>query len=271
MSAAITYRGAGAPTAPGATTYKNAPLTNAEVDGNILSLSNAIDAVVSSVSSLTTTVSGKQATLVSGTNIKTVAGVTILGSGDVPFKTINSAAIQGSGDIALQTPLVSGTSIKTINSASVLGSGNIAVQTPLVSGTSIKTINGATLLASGDISLPTDTSTTTFTNKTVTGLKETRVAMPANDIAVGSGNVFTKTISGATTLTVSGVASAGTAVSFTLDLTNGGSAVITWWSGIKWANGAAPTLTTTGRDLLGFMTHDGGTTWAGFVIAKGLA
>ncbi len=245
MSAAITYRGAGAPTAPGATTYKNAPLTNAEVDGNILSLSNAIDAVVTSVSSLTTTVSGKQATLVSGTNIKTVAGVTILGSGDVPFKTINSAAIQGSGDIA--------------------------VQTPLVSGTSIKTINGATLLASGDISLPTDTSTTTFTNKTVTGLKETRVAMPANDIAVGSGNVFTKTISGATTLTVSGVASAGTAVSFTLDLTNGGSAVITWWSGIKWANGAAPTLTTTGRDLLGFMTHDGGTTWAGFVIAKGLA
>lgn len=100
------------------------------------------------------------------------------------------------------------------------------------------------------------------------GLREARVAMPANDINLNSGNYFTKTISGATSLTVSNVPSAGTAASFILDLTNGGSATITWWSGTKWAGGTAPTLTSAGRDVLGFFTHDGGTTWSGLVLGK---
>jgi hypothetical protein len=52
-----------------------------------------------------------QATLVSGTNIKTV----------------NSTSLLGSGDVAVQATLVSGTNIKTINSTSILGSGNLVV------------------------------------------------------------------------------------------------------------------------------------------------
>ncbi len=99
-------------------------------------------------------------------------------------------------------------------------------------------------------------------------LSETRVAVAASDIAVNSGNYFTKTISGATTFTVSGVAAAGTSSSFILDLTNGGSATITWWSGVKWAGGTAPTLTASGRDVLGFFTHDAGATWTGLVLGK---
>jgi hypothetical protein len=54
---------------------------------------------------------GKQTTLVSGTNIKTV----------------NSNSLLGSGDVAVQATLVSGTNIKTINSTSLLGSGDISV------------------------------------------------------------------------------------------------------------------------------------------------
>lgn len=100
------------------------------------------------------------------------------------------------------------------------------------------------------------------------GLREARVAMAANDIGLSSANYFTKTISGATSLTVSNVPAAGTAASFILDLTNGGSATITWWSGVKWAGGTAPTLTSAGRDVLGFFTHDGGTTWTGLVLGK---
>lgn len=103
---------------------------------------------------------------------------------------------------------------------------------------------------------------------TLTGLREVRVAMAANNIDVATGNLFTKTISGATTLTVSNVPASGNVGSFILDLTNGGSAAITWWSGVKWAGGAAPTLTTTGRDVLGFYTHDGGTTWTGLLLGK---
>jgi hypothetical protein len=108
----------------------------------------------------------KQATLVSGTNIKTV----------------NSTSLLGSGDVAVQATLVSGTNIKTIEGQSLLGSGNIdltksdvglsnvdntsdinkpissatqtalnAKQNTLVSGTNIKTINGNTILGSGDL------------------------------------------------------------------------------------------------------------------------
>ena len=67
---------------------------------------------------------------------------------------------------------------------------------------------------------------------------------------------------------MSNVPSSGTGVSFILDLTNGGSSAITWWSGVKWAGGTAPTLTASGRDVLGFFTHDGGTTWTGLVLGK---
>jgi hypothetical protein len=62
-------------------------------------------------SAIQTQIDGKQATLVSGTNIK----------------TINSESLLGSGDVALQPTLVSGTNIKTINSTSLLGSGDITI------------------------------------------------------------------------------------------------------------------------------------------------
>lgn len=128
----------------------------------------------------------------------------------------------------------------------------------------------ATWNAKGDVTL---TGTQTLTNKTlttplVTGLRETRTAMGANAIDLATGNFFSKTISGATTFTVSNVPATGTAATFILDLTNGGSAAITWFAGVKWAGGTAPTLTAAGRDVLGFFTHDGGTTWTGLVMGK---
>ena len=115
------------------------------------------------------------------------------------------------------------------------------------------------------------TDTQTLSGKTVTALKETKVAMGANDIDLSAGNYFTKTISTTTTLTVSNTASSGTSNTFILDLTNGGAAAITWWSGVKWVAGTAPTLTAAGRDTLGFFTHDGGTTWTGLVLGLALA
>ena len=66
---------------------------------------------IGAITNLQTTLDGKQATLVSGTNIKTV----------------NSTSLLGSGNVAVQETLVSGTNIKTINGTSVLGSGDIAI------------------------------------------------------------------------------------------------------------------------------------------------
>lgn len=143
-----------------------------------------------------------------------------------------------------QDTLTSGTNIKTVNSTSLLGSGNIVT---------------------GDVTL---TGAETLTNKTITGFKETRAASSGNNFDLATANYFTHTVSGATTFTVSNTASSGSVSSFIIDLTNGGSAAITWWANMKWVAGTAPTLTASGRDVLGFFTHNGGTTWTGLVIGK---
>jgi len=94
--------------------------------------------------------------------------------------------------------------------------------------------------------------------------------MPASNIDLSTGTLFTKTISTNTTLTVSNVAASGSVSSFILVLTNGGSATVTWWTGVKWSGATTPTLTAAGVDSLGFYTIDGGTTWHGFLLAKDL-
>ena len=63
----------------------------------------------------------------------------------------------------------------------------------------------------------------------------------------------------------------------TIILTNGGAGTITFKAGangggganVKYAGGTAPTLTSSGIDILTFTTFDGGTTYFGF--AAGLA
>ena len=102
----------------------------------------------------------------------------------------------------------------------------------------------------------------------ITGTREKLSVMSDDNIDLATGNYFTKTISGDTTFTVTNVPSAGVVVSFILELTNAGSAVITWFSGVKWAGGTPPTLTESGVDVLRFYTHDGGTTWRGFLLSK---
>ena len=135
-----------------------------------------------------------------------------------------------------------------------------------------KPVSTAMQLALDDKSDDTHTHTEftglAVTGLTATGLKETAVSMAANDINLATGNLFTKTISGATTLTVSNVPTSGTVGYFILQLTNGGSATVTWFSGVKWAGGTAPTLTASGVDVLSFYTIDAGTTWKVVGISK---
>lgn len=85
----------------------------------------------------------KQPTLVSGVNIKTINGTSILGSGDItidiPEVTVDTALSNTSENPVQnkivkaeldkkQATLVSGTNIKTVNGQSLLGSGNVAIQ-----------------------------------------------------------------------------------------------------------------------------------------------
>jgi len=116
-----------------------------------------------------------------------------------------------------------------------------------------------------------DVAQTFTTAQTMTALKETKVAMGANNIDLSAGNYFTYTLSGAQTLTVSNVASSGSVSAFVLEVTNGGSAALTFFSGVTWAAATPPTLTAAGVDTLAFFTTDGGTTWRGFVLGLGMA
>ena len=102
----------------------------------------------------------------------------------------------------------------------------------------------------------------------ITAIKETRSVMTTNNLDLATANLFTKTLTGATTFTISNKAVAGDVNSFILELTNGGAFTVTFWAGVKWAGGTVPTLTAAGTDVLGFYSHDGGTTWRGILMAK---
>lgn len=86
--------------------------TISDGEGNDSPLKLSTSAVgIGSITNVETEINGKQSTLVSGTNIK----------------SINSTSLLGSGDLSVQETLISGTNIKTINSTSLLGSGDISI------------------------------------------------------------------------------------------------------------------------------------------------
>ena len=78
-------------------------------------------------------INAKQPPLVSGTNIKTVKGQPILGSGDIPIVwgdftgTLSNQADLQTALNGKQATLVSGTNIKTINGTDITGAGNVAI------------------------------------------------------------------------------------------------------------------------------------------------
>ena len=136
-----------------------------------------------------------------------------------------------------------------------------------LTATSTNTLTNKTITFAGN----TLTGVAPTTTPTLTGVKETKVAMAAHAIDLSLGNYFTYTLSGAQTLTVSNIAASGSVSAFVLEVTNGGSAALTFFSGVTWAAATAPTLTAAGVDTLAFFTHDGGTTWRGFVLGLGMA
>ena len=83
-------------------------------------------------------------------------------------------------------------------------------------------------------------------------------------INLNLGNVFTHTLSGNTTYSITNAVS-GQAHSFTLIITQTETArAITFPSSVKWQGGEIPDLTTANKTyVLTFLTINGGTTWLG--------
>lgn len=80
-----------------------------------------------------------------------------------------------------------------------------------------------------------------------------------------AGHYVVATVGGAVTLTLSG-AVAGGCTTVLLELTNGGKYSVTWGMTPKWPNGAAPTLTANGVDLVALVTR--GDDWRGVLVAS---
>ena len=90
----------------------------------------------------------------------------------------------------------------------------------------------------------------------------------ARTIDLEDGNNFTATVSASTvTWTFSNPTASDELCGFTLFLTNGGSQTVNWPGSVDWAGGTAPTLTTSGLDILVLVTTDGGTMWHGMVVS----
>ena len=96
-------------------------------------------------------------------------------------------------------------------------------------------------------------------------------ATGAKTIDLALGNSVTATTTGATTWTFSNPTASDELCSFSIKLVSGGSATQTWPTSVDWPAATAPTLTTSGTDVLVFITCDGGTIWYGFVAGLALA
>ena len=105
----------------------------------------------------------------------------------------------------------------------------------------------------------------------------TAVTSTSNATTVNShdGTTFSHTLTENTTFTFSNPATSGKSSGFALKIVQDASAsgfTVTWPSAVDWPGGTAPTLTSTANavDQFVFYTHDGGTTWYGFVAGQDL-
>jgi len=86
---------------------------------------------------------------------------------------------------------------------------------------------------------------------------------------LSTGDTFSFTPSGATTVSFTNPPASGIAIGFAVEINGDGSA-ITWPSSVKWHLGTAPTATAS-KELYTFITVDGGTTYYGKLAGSNIA
>ena len=132
------------------------------------------------------------------------------------------------------------------------------------------TMTGALCISNNlSISGTLTTSEATFTG----GYIETAVSLSGGSITINlaSGSVFYLTLSTPTSVSITNPAPSGKVSSFLFKIVGNGSVyIITWPTSVKWAEGVSPTPTSTSGkvDVYSFFTHDGGSTWYGFIAGQ---
>ena len=179
-------------------------------------------------------------------------------SAKIADDTIVNADINSSAAIAatkIADGSVSSTEFQYINTLSSNAQTQLAAKLPLAGGT----MSGETIFADQLATRPVMKDYGEAVNAIGS------IGGGTQDIDLESGNVVTGTVdTSTTTFTFSNPPATGTSGSFTLILTNGGSQTVNGPAAVDGAGSPAPTLTTSGVDVITFTTIDAGTIWYGF-------
>ncbi len=143
--------------------------------------------------------------------------------------------------------------------ASVHGLSTMSTQSAAAVAITGGTINGATVGA-------TTAAAGTFTaaaEKSVAATFGATTTLPWNDRAAASS---TATGSGAATLAFSNLPASGNLRSLTWFVVNGGLRTWSYPASVVWVSGSAPSLRSSGSNVISFFTVDGGTTVYGSVV-----
>ena len=203
--------------------------------------------------------------------VSLTASTGISTSGTYPDFTITNTApdqtvtITGSG-----AATVSGTypnfEVASVNTTYTAGTGLVLAGTEFSVATTV-----VTSTYTGDVDITGELIVDSY-NETFAAVTSTS---NATTIDCEAGNSFSHTLTENTTFTFSNPPTTGTSYAFTLKLVQDASAsgyTVTWPASVDWPSATAPTLTATASavDVFVFYTHDGGTTFYGFVAGQAL-
>lgn len=210
---------------------------------------------------------------------------------------VSAGALQGAaGTIAVgsTTTLAAGSNATVTNtgtsSAAILNFGVPRGATGAVGSTGATGATGAAAtLAIGSVTQTTPGSNPTVTNSGTSSAGIINFTFPAGmaapyesvqtlgtvtgttNILGTSGNIVTLSLGGDTFLNFTAGASTGFCRVLTLIITNGGAYTLTWAGSVLWSDGAAPTLSESGIDIVTLITTTGGSVWLGSLTGRAFA
>ena len=261
-------------------TFANAttsiPLAN--LDANFTTVTNAINGIGNGSESLTNvSITGGSISNVTGVanaQVNIVAGTGLTGGGNLAANvnlaiantTVTAGTFGNANTVSVftvndqgQLTAASNTAI-AIGTAQVTGLGTIATQ-----ASSNVNITGGTIS-----NTPIDFQDQLATRPTLKDYSINGQALGAlnanTSLDFANANFFSATANANVTISFANASAANTLSGVVLALSNGGSQTLTW-ANVDWTGGVAPTLTSSGLDILVFVTYDAGTTIHGMVAS----
>jgi hypothetical protein len=219
----------------------------------------ATTATILSGASVTGTATFNSAVILSSSVTGTTAsfsGATTIGGAAVLSSTLDVTGATTIGGAAVLSSTANITGATTIGGAAVLSSTLAVTGASTFSSTSV--FGGTANFQDNSVQRPT------LLDYCVKGSALGSVGTLAT-VDMTSANFFSATLGSATTFAFTNPCTTGDFGAFVLELTNGGSAAVTWPTSVDWPGGTAPTLTAAGVDQLVFSTRNAGTTYLGFV------